>query len=191
MTKAVMENQGGEFEKLYAGSMWVLYVKLPCAYALHLYLYPEVQKGMEIMKFANNQPQMFVSCGSEISFTLGLIQVFLALYTEVINIYRLSYQHTVEHCIIHFVALEVIMELNKLYFESLKDHNLKKVMHTHVLIERKGKHITFMSRSFFHKWARVTYKLLRSIYISFVFYFVPFYIIFLNLFNSELEDEAH
>lgn len=32
----------------------VFYVKFPCTIALHLYLFPEVNKGMTIMKFANN-----------------------------------------------------------------------------------------------------------------------------------------
>ena len=36
-------------------SFIVFYVKLPCAIALHFTLYPEVGKGMNIMKFANNQ----------------------------------------------------------------------------------------------------------------------------------------
>ena len=32
----------------------VFFVKLPCAYALHFALYPEVAKGLNMMKFANN-----------------------------------------------------------------------------------------------------------------------------------------
>ena len=56
MTNAMLDNEGGEYSMAYAGSVWVLYVKFPCAIALHFYLYPEVQKGMMIMKFANNQP---------------------------------------------------------------------------------------------------------------------------------------
>jgi len=33
----------------------VFYVKFPCAIALQFCLYPEVAKGMEMMKFANNE----------------------------------------------------------------------------------------------------------------------------------------
>ena len=32
----------------------VFFIKFPCAIALHFCLYPEVGKGMNIMKFANN-----------------------------------------------------------------------------------------------------------------------------------------
>lgn len=37
-------------------SIDVMIIKFPCAIALHLYLYPEVNKGMVIMKLANNNP---------------------------------------------------------------------------------------------------------------------------------------
>ena len=45
---------GDDYERAFAHDKTVLLVKFPCAIALHLYLYPEVQKGMTIMKFANN-----------------------------------------------------------------------------------------------------------------------------------------
>lgn len=35
-------------------SLIIMIVKFPCAIALHLFMYPEVRKGMGIMKFANN-----------------------------------------------------------------------------------------------------------------------------------------
>ena len=82
----------GESEADFATSEWVLYVKLPCSLALHVYLYPEVQKGMALMKYANNQPHQFVESGSEISFALGYIQFFLAVFTEGVCVYLLAYQ---------------------------------------------------------------------------------------------------
>jgi len=33
----------------------VFFVKFPCAFALHFAIYPEVAKGLNIMKFSNNQ----------------------------------------------------------------------------------------------------------------------------------------
>ena len=107
----------------------VFYVKFPCAIALHFCLYPEVAKGMELMKFANNHPELFVNGGSEISYCIAFIQVFTALVAEAINIVLLSNQHTVDHCIIHFVALEVIMEVSSLYYESLMHNKLTMVLH--------------------------------------------------------------
>ena len=105
---------------------------------------------MMIMKFANNQPEQFVTNGSQISFCLGMAQFILAVCTEILNVYRLSYQHTVEHCIIHFVALEIIMELNKIYFESLNDPKFKEIMHMRPTVKNKGINIKFGERSTFH-----------------------------------------
>ena len=65
-----LDEGGHEEEK---SSLAVLIVKLPCAIALHLSLYPEVRKGMVIMKFANNQPEQFMDSGSEISFVIGFL----------------------------------------------------------------------------------------------------------------------
>jgi hypothetical protein len=67
---------------------------------------------------------MFVKNGAEISYAIGLIQVLTALLCEVINIVMLSYQHYVSHAIIHFVALEVIIEVSQMYLESLMDNPL-------------------------------------------------------------------
>ena len=33
----------------------VFFVKFPCALALHLEIYPEIAKGLNLMKFANNE----------------------------------------------------------------------------------------------------------------------------------------
>jgi hypothetical protein len=65
-------NQDPE-ELTFAHTYIVFFVKFPCAIALHFALYPEVAKGMEIMKFANNDCEQFVQHGSEIGYCIGLM----------------------------------------------------------------------------------------------------------------------
>lgn len=173
----------------FPGSFSVFYVKLPCAIALHLCLYPEVAKGMELMKLANMYSGYFVDYGSEISFIVGFIQVFTALLTEYINIKLLTAQHTVEHCIIHFVALEVIMEVSSLYYESLMHNKLKKIVHHTPEIRREDK-IEFKNKSLYHKIARLFYKLLKLFYVSIIYYFIPFSVIYAQ-FGLELGSGLH
>ena len=60
-------------ELTFAHTYIVFFVKFPCAIALHFALYPEVHKGMEIMKFANNDCDLFVENGSQIAYTIGFI----------------------------------------------------------------------------------------------------------------------
>jgi hypothetical protein len=52
---AMMTNEESEYNAYFAHSFALFYVKFPCCVALHFYLYPEVQKGLRIMKFSNNQ----------------------------------------------------------------------------------------------------------------------------------------
>jgi len=80
------------------------------------------------MKFANNEKLQFVKRGAAIAYTVGLIQVSMALLCQGINIYLLTYQHTVDHSIIHFVALHVVMDIPNLYLESLIGVKLKEEM---------------------------------------------------------------
>lgn len=122
---------------------------------------------------------MFVNHGSEISYIIGFFQVKSALFCEGICIYMLTYQHTVQHCIVHFVALEVIMEVKNLYFEALKNNMLKEVLEEPPSAELRGEDIQFSKRSCFHKFGRVFYKLLRTLYVGVIFYFVPFAVMYL------------
>lgn len=94
----------------------------------------------------------------------------------------LAYQHTISHCIIHFVALEVITEISMIYFESQVGCNkLVEVMHhVHLKNDKVGREISFSERALFHKIGRLVYKVFRSIYISFFFYFFPFTILFMQ-----------
>lgn len=90
MNYAIMTNENGDYTHSISHSFAVFYIKFPCAIALHFYLYPEVAKGMNLMKFANNQHKMFVPGGSEISFVIGLVQVLMALTAEILNLHMLS-----------------------------------------------------------------------------------------------------
>jgi hypothetical protein len=179
MLYAILTDEDGAYTPNIAHTYAVWIVKFPSAVALHLYLYPEIANGMSIMKFANQQSELFVEHGSEISYMLGFLQVFTGLLCEFVNIYMLAYQHTVQHAIIHFVALEVVMEISKMYFEALKSNKLKEMMHHRPHYEKRGRDIKFSDRNLFHKIARVVYKVLRALYVSVIFYFVPFIVMYL------------
>jgi hypothetical protein len=180
MLYAMYINDGDEFTPTLSHNYAVFIVKFACCVTLHIALYPEVAKGMNLMKFANNQCHQFVPGGSEIGYMLGLVQVFTALLAEGINLFLLAFQHTVSHSIIHFVALHVVMEISNLYFESLMGNKLKGVLHHAPKNERRGRDIKFSERSLFHKLARMFYKVLRCVYVGFIFYYVPFIVIFLQ-----------
>ena len=70
------------------------------------------------------------------------------------------------------------MELSKIYLESLTDNKLKLIFEKEVKVINRGREIKFFERSLFHQVARFIYKMFRVIYLSFIFYFVPFIVIF-------------
>jgi len=115
--------------------------------------------------------------GAEIAYGIALIQVFTAVVAEFINIHLLIYQDTVENAVIYFVALQVIMEVTSLYFESLIGVKIKKIMHHRPEVKLRSSAIPLASRSRFHQFARIFYKVLRTFYVSLVFYFVPFAVV--------------
>merc|ERR1711998_599923 len=59
-----------------------------------------------MMKYALNHYEDFTH--PNIAVLVPLIDLNLNIAAEILNLYFLLYQHTVEHAIIHFVALEII-----------------------------------------------------------------------------------
>ena len=92
----------------------------------------------------------------------------------------LAYQQTITHSLIHFVALEVIIEFPKLYFEALVNGHLKQLLHHPAKVFKRGNEIDFWERTSFHKVARVLYKILRCFYVSVIYYFIPYTMFFVH-----------
>jgi uncharacterized membrane protein YukC len=72
------------------------------------------------------------------------------------------------------------MEIPKFYFEALGENFMKSIFHHPSIIEKKGINIKMEDRNTFHKVARVVYRLLRCIYVSMIFYLVPFIVFFIQ-----------
>jgi hypothetical protein len=67
------------------------------------------------------------------------------ILAELMNIYMLLYQYKVDYCIIHFVALEIIVEIPGIYMNSLIDDKLKPRIFSHHSLEvhTKGSKVDF------------------------------------------------
>lgn len=192
---AIFTNEGGRFTPTYPKNFPLFLVKIACVMALHFVIYPEVSKGMNIMKLANQHPTIFVKEGDKVSYILGFIQVSLAILAEILNIYMLTFQHTIEHCIMHFVAFEIIVELGNIYFESLMNNKLSSIVHHPPIFNEKqvGENKDprpFRDRSCFHKVGRGIYKIFRCAYVSLNFYMVPFAVIIWQ-FEAYIPKGAH
>jgi hypothetical protein len=169
---------GGTAYEIYPNQQFsVVLAKFICSCALHLMLYPFVERSMSHMRYVNNHPKKFTH--PNVAFAIAFSSFIINILAELINVYLLTYQHNVEHCIIHFVALEVIVEIPHILVGSLGASKLKSRIfaNTHSLkVTNRGRDITFKSRSCCNKISRVLYRFNRCIFVSFIFYGQPFYV---------------
>jgi len=54
-----------------------LIARFGCSIALHLIFIPEYAKGLKLINFCNNNPELFIS--SRLAFLVGFMQVMIAL----------------------------------------------------------------------------------------------------------------
>ena len=102
----------------------VLIARFACSVALHLKFIPDFAKGMKLINFVNNNPELFLS--SRIAYLIGFMQIVIAFLGECLNLYNLQCYEEVHSCMIHFVTLLIICELNTIYFGAQIDNKLGK-----------------------------------------------------------------
>jgi len=95
MLFAMVTNENHMYTPVASSTFPLFEVKFPCAMALHFMLYPEVFDALLLMKFAVKETHQFVGGGAFITFGLAFGKFFNAVLCEFINIYLLSYQHTI------------------------------------------------------------------------------------------------
>lgn len=84
-------NEGGNYASFIPDTHTLWFIKFPCCVALHFSLTPQISNGLAVMKFANNQAELFIEHGSEISFFLGLSEVLTGMLCQYCNIEELSH----------------------------------------------------------------------------------------------------
>lgn len=85
MYYAMMSNESGAFGGAFPHSLMLFLVKIPCSIALHLLLYPNIERGLALMKFSNNNPELFVEHGALISYIIGFILMLTGSIAEIVN----------------------------------------------------------------------------------------------------------
>ena len=103
------------------------------------------------MKYSNQQQGEFSGNGSMISFFIGLLNFFTIIYAEMINCWLLSFQSNIVNCIKHFIALAVINDIPKLYYDSLSDNFVKDNIKLKVENKTRGRDIKWSKRGFMQK----------------------------------------
>jgi len=159
--------------KIHATEFYTLVLaKFFACCALHLMLYPEVARSMMYMKYVSNHTDNFTH--PNVAFLVATSAQSINVLAEAINLYMLLYQHSVEHTIIHFVALEIIVEIPHFYANALISDQLKVELfkeNQHLHVHNKGSQIQWKDRSCYNKAGRIAYRFHRALYVSVIFYF--------------------
>jgi len=157
-------------------SLTVYVAQFMAGLLVHLDLVMHVKEAITKIKYINNNPEEFISIGVPL-LTCGF-QLVASLYNEFINMLMLTTRTSVEYCITHFIAFEVIAAIGNIYVENLQDFPLKhETHHTPLKNMNRSQNIDWSTRTFTHKVLRVVYKILRCFFCSIYYYFVSYLII--------------
>ena len=125
-----------------------------------------------MIKYSNNHSKEFTS---ELApFLVGSMQLSAAGFTELVNIVMICLQSTIMDCVLNFIALGTIAQIDSIYSASLPDEPLKKELEEPLAVESSSKTAPFSQRSAIGKLCFIAYKLVRLGYVSAYYYFAPY-----------------
>lgn len=155
-----------------------LVTRFVCGILLHIQLEGEVRQALVMLKYYNDHHSAFAEPVPAVA--IAVMQLAAALFTEVININLICAQDTIMDCIMNFIALGVIAEVDDYYAGSLSHFPLTDAVERAPPILRGSKENPYESRPPAQKVVRVFYKILRTLYAAYYYYFMPFTIVLLS-----------
>ena len=110
------------------------------------------------------------------------MKFFGAFLTEIVNILLLCSQNTVMDCVLNFIALGVISEIDNMYYDSLKHAPLKKALEEP---PKKKKDGIEYDKTLGIRFFQLIYEIFSFVYRTYYYYFMAFTAVFLTLFFGE------
>jgi len=182
----------------------IIFARWICASILHLSLIDEVTIGLDMMKYSVNHSYMFIAY--EMAWLSGFLQTISVLLIEIASIGVICASNDVINMVFNFIALSIIAEFDDFVFYSLKNESFK-LFCTYEFYEKvivinhttskkcdeselstvkdelgnlRPLRVSLRSRSCAQRALFIIYKILRMIYVSFFYYFLPFGAIFFS-----------
>lgn len=151
---------------------------------LHWQCLPEARNGIYMMKYALTEPGKFTHPVTV--FCLGLIQLTAVWLTEICNLLKSIDQKSPQNVIVRFVGFALILNVPKLMIGSLEDFEIQKSVGKLVL--NKGRKEAVSEDGFSSKLPggplfNFIYCVYKLFFKSLYFYFFPFVVIFIPLFQ--------
>jgi len=114
---------------------------------------------------------------------ISLMQFLGAILTEMINIFLICQQDSVQNVIMNFIALGVIAEIDNIYAGTLYNNESKKEIEdgtvTLMINDKKPACPIYTSRWLPSTWV---HGLLRLFYECYYYYFMPFSVLVISFF---------
>jgi hypothetical protein len=147
---------------------------------MHLNVEGDVRNGQKMMKYATNHPELFNL--PKTAFCIGLMQFIGGLACEFACMFFLSTISKSIDVIIKFIALGSIAKIDDFYASALPEENKVKKNKGRAELKISNHRRKFMAndeRPGCVKCLSVLTKIIRIVYCSFIFYFIPFLVLFL------------
>lgn len=80
-------------------------------------LIADAKQAILMIKFISNHEEDFIKVFPPLF--IGLMQLTTNLAAEVVNIIMLMTRHDLEHVLAHFVALEMLTNIDNIYYNAL------------------------------------------------------------------------
>lgn len=187
-------------------NMLILFCRFICATVLHLALLDEVNRGIEMMKFAINHHYYFVNY--RLAFLFGFLQATVTAMVEINNIFIIMFSISPVGIGENFIALAIIADFDNFIFQSMKNECMKKLIQDEGTQEKllRWRHTTSMrcgddelskvrdengefrplkvqwkARTADNKCLFLAYKLYKFWYTAYYFYFQPFVVLLFSI----------
>ena len=167
------------FKIVMPDSFIVLVTRFVATVMMHLTVESKVRDGLHMMKYVANHPEAFTL--PAFAFSVGLMKTIGGITSEIMCVVFLTSLNNVIEVIIRFMAFGSIANVDMFYSEMLPDvqaFRIKlpsgtfKVVNMNRTLDRRD-------HSCCIRVSRIVYKLIRIIYCSYIFYFMPFTTIWL------------
>jgi len=96
--------------------MELFFAKFVTSIAMHLCIYREFMKGMMIMKYVMNHPDVFHE--AYIAYILGFIQLLFCFTFEFINMVILFSKGNVYLTIVSYLTVTLLVDLSSIYYQK-------------------------------------------------------------------------
>lgn len=143
-----------------------------CSLLMHLQVEGDVRNGLKTMKFSTNHYDEFVN--PFFAFLLGFMQFFGGVFCEIFCIVYISSLNNAVDVIIRLIALGAVAKVDDFYASALPKENRMKHGGKSLAIKKRRGHIVKSERPLRIRFIRAIYKFLRVVYVSCIFYFLPF-----------------